>query len=310
LNKFIKYSHDSRDLPNTRFVFPESNDERVSMACAHLQESVDVIPIENFYPKIVDYFEIARRMEFTKNWPGNVLEKYLEHPLHLSMMMLNTDDVDHLIAGVSISQEDIIRTALRIIGLQNRHRWVFSSSLLISPAGDRKFTFADCSIVAEPTPEQLCSIAGETAIFHEKLTGEQPMVAFISFSTKGSFSHYRVDKVIKAHSLFQKKYPQIPALGEVQIDAAIQLESTEWDVDSTDLVGNANVLIFPNLDAGNVAYQLTKRLAGYHAAGSVIHGLKKRITLLSKKCDTDEIINTMIFASKLKGENAHLQLQM
>ena len=177
--------------------------------------------------------------------------------------------------------------------------------MLISSKGDKKFTFSDCEIVPEPTPEQLCRIAGEAANCHQLMTGNTPVVAFISFSTHGSFSHYRVEKVIKAYSLFQKKFPNIQVMGEVQIEAAILGEKIGSD---GELFDKANVLIFPNLDAGNVAFQLTSCLAGFRSAGSIMHGLNKQITLISKNSELDEIYNSRVNASKLKGENAYLQL--
>ncbi|MFQ6610819.1 MAG: phosphate acyltransferase [Fidelibacterota bacterium] len=304
MNK-IKNFLENQQLFSSRIVFPEMNSIGCISAFDGVRANIDLISHEDYLTKINEYLEMALRLEFSKNWSVGVLERYLEAPLHLSMMMIKADDADHLIAGYSYEQDDIIRSAIRLIGLANHHRWVFSTSMLISAETDRKFTFSDCSVIPEPTPEQLCHIAGEAANCHKLLTGQMPIVAFISFSTHGSFSHYRVDKVIKAHSLFQKKFPNIQAMGEVQIKAAIH--GTKDGLDG-ELFEEANVFVFPNLDAGNVAYQLSTSLAGFRSAGSIIHGLNKQITIISKNSEPDEIYYSMVNASKLKGENAYLQL--
>jgi len=294
----------------TRFVIPESTDSRVVDAQKMVPDFSTIIGHEMFASRITDYLVFAGRKPFAKSWPLGLLEKYLGHPLHLAVMAVAAEDADHLISGIQYSQNDVIRTAIRIIGIRNRYKWVFSTTLLISQTGDRKFTFADCSIIPEPTPEQLCIIACEAAYSHERLTGETPVVAFISVSTEGSFSHYRVDRVIRALELFQKKYAHISAMGEVQVDTAISQKVLAHQNNTKTLYGKANVLIFPNLDAGNTALQLTKQLGRYHSAGSFIHGLEKPVTLLSAHCSTEDILFTLRYALKLEREHANLQLQV
>ena len=177
---------------------------------------------------------------------------------------------------------------------------------MISPDGKKAFTFGDCAVIPEPDSKQLAVIAAESAAFHQLLTGEEPIVAFLSFSTKGSASHYRVDKVREAVDIFRNKYPMIIHDGEVQVDAAIIPEINKIKVPGSPIEGGANVLIFPNLDAGNIAYKITQRLAGYSAWGPLLQGLSKPIHDLSRGCSVDDIINVSAIAAIQRNMYAHI----
>ena len=177
---------------------------------------------------------------------------------------------------------------------------------MISPDGEKAFTFGDCAVIPEPDSRQLAEIAAESAVFHQLLTREEPIVAFLSFSTKGSASHYRVEKVRDAVEIFSRKYPQIIHDGELQVDAAIIPEVNKLKVPGSPIEGGANVLIFPNLDAGNIAYKITQRLAGYSAWGPLLQGLNKPIHDLSRGCSVDDIINVSAIAALQRNIYAHI----
>jgi len=213
------------------------------------------------------------------------------------MAMVACDDADGLVAGAVAPSEEVIRAAIRMIGIRPTAINVSSIFFMISPDGEKAFTFGDCAVIPEPDSRQLVAIAAESAEFHQLLSGEEPIVAFLSFSTKGSASHYRVEKVRDAVKIFSRKYPQIIHDGEVQVDAAIIPEVNKLKVPGSPIGGSANVLIFPNLDAGNIAYKITQRLAGYSAWGPLLQGLNKPIHDLSRGCSVDDIINVSAIAA-------------
>jgi phosphate acetyltransferase len=222
------------------------------------------------------------------------------------MAMVACDDADCLVAGAITSSSEVIRTAIRMIGIRPTSNNVSSIFLMISPDGDNAYTFADCAVIPDPDSKQLASIAAESAEFHHFLTGEEPVVAFLSFSTKGSASHYRVDRVREAVEIFGKKYPQIIHDGEVQVDAAIIPEVNKLKIPNSPINGEANVLIFPNLDAGNIAYKITQRLGGYFAWGPLLQGLNKPVHDLSRGCTVDDIINVSAIAALQRNMYANV----
>jgi len=178
---------------------------------------------------------------------------------------------------------------------------------MISPDGNKAFTFADCGVIPEPDSQQLAVIANDSALFHSLLTGEEPKIAFLSFSTKGSAEHYRVDKVRKAVEIFAKKHPDISHDGELQFDAATVKTIANSKAPNSALKGDANVLIFPNLDAGNIAYKITERLAHYSAWGPLLQGLSKPVHDLSRGCSVEDIVLvSSITAMQKKSEYANV----
>ena len=227
-------------------------------------------------------------------------KKFMEDTLNFSMMMVSNGDADGLVAGAVTPTGDVLKAAIRIVGIKAESKWVSSSFFMISPSAEKAYTFADCAVIPEPTSDQLASIAGESAFSHRLLSGEEPRVAFLSFSTKGSASHRRVTHVRNAVKTFSESHPDILHDGELQVDSAIVPAVASHKVNDSPLQGNASVLIFPTLDAGNIAYKITERLAGYTAWGPLLQGLNKPVHDLSRGCSSSDIFNVATIAAMQK----------
>ena len=290
-----------------RLVLPEINDNRIQDARQELVSmGFQVLNHEDFEEKIEFYLDFIQQQPFTDNWPEENLREYLKDPLHLAMVMEVCDDADGVIAGAETASNEVIRTAIRIVGIHAASRWVSSIFFLISPQGDQAYTFADCAVIPEPDSKQLASIGGDSAEFHHLLTGEEARVAFLSFSTKGSATHYRIDRVREGVEIFACQYPHIPHDGELQIDAAIIPEISQMKAPESPIAGKANVLISPNLEAGNIAYKIAQYMGGYSAWGPLLQGLNKPVHDLSRGCSVDDIINVAAITAMQKNAYANV----
>jgi len=290
-----------------RIVLPEMNDKRVQEAVTELISSgFEVLNHTDFQDNLDTYLEYINSLPFTDNWPEKNLREYLDDPLHFSMAMTACDAADGVIAGAATPSSEVIRSAIRLIGIHPNAKNVSSIFFMIAPKGDTAYTFADCAVMPEPDSKQLAAIAGDSAEFHQLLTGDEPKVAFLSFSTKGSASHYRVDRVRDAVEIFAHKFPNIIHDGEVQVDAAIIPQINQKKIPGSPLEGKANVLIFPNLDAGNIAYKIAQRMGGFSAWGPLLQGLNKPVHDLSRGCSVDDIINVSAIAALQRNIYAHV----
>ena len=307
MNKYRERILNMGKETDARIVLPEIRDKRVQEAVTELTSlGFKVVYNQDFQDNVDIYLDYLNTLSFTKNWPAENLREFLNNPLHFAMAMVACDDADGLVAGAVIPSEEVIRAAIRMIGIRPTVTNVSSIFFMISPDGEKAFTFGDCAVIPEPDSRQLAEIAAESAVFHQLLTREEPIVAFLSFSTKGSASHYRVEKVRDAVEIFSRKYPQIIHDGELQVDAAIIPEVNKLKVPGSPIEGGANVLIFPNLDAGNIAYKITQRLAGYSAWGPLLQGLNKPIHDLSRGCSVDDIINVSAIAALQRNMYANV----
>ena len=254
------------------------------------------------YNRFVAEFVELRK---AKNVSEDAAKKAMMQPLYFGAMMVRNDMADASVAGAIHTTGDVLRAAIHVIGLKKGINTVSSCFIMTLPKfrdeHDKVLMFADCAVVPNPTAEQLASIAVSTAETGKNLLGIDPKIALLSFSTKGSASHPDVDKVLQALEILKRDYPELPADGELQLDAAIIPEVGKKKAPDSAIAGDANILIFPDLDAGNIGYKLTQRLANATATGPIIQGLDKPANDLSRGCSADDIVDVSAIAVLLKG---------
>ena len=197
-----------------KIYLPEYEDLRIKEAASELVAlGFNVISYDEIEGNIEKYSKIISKKKFTLNWSDNMKNKFLKSSLNYGLVALENNDVDCLIAGAKHSTSELLKSAIRIIGLNKQSNWISSSFFMISPKNDYAYTFSDCGVIPDPTSQQLCSIAYDASNLHRLLSDEEPVVAFLSFSSKGSAEHYKVSKVQNAYNLFSKKYTYIKSDG-------------------------------------------------------------------------------------------------
>ena len=228
-------------------------------------------------------------------------------PLMVAMAVVAAGDAQGCVAGAARSSADVARAALRVIGLAPGYSTLSSCFIMAMPDG-RAFAYGDCAVVPEPDAAQLSDIAATTADTFVDLVGEPPVVALLSFSTKGSAEHESIGVVRDALTLLRRARPDLDVDGELQFDAAVVPEVGAAKAPDSPAAGRANVLIFPNLAAGNIAYKVTERLAGAQAHGPLLQGLALPVNDLSRGCSAEDIVNiTAITAAQAAARVEHSQ---
>jgi len=303
-------------------VLPESNDKRT-------YEAIEMIKKENFAdlvlvatpedvekygagydlsgvtvvdpvngPKVEEYAEKFAELRKSK---GMTFEQALailkKDYTYYGVMMVKMGDADGMVSGACHTTADTLRPCLQILKTAPGVKTVSSFFLMIVPncpyGENGTLVFADCGLVQNPTPAELSTIAGSSAATFEKMVGKTPRVALLSHSTMGSAKHDDVTKVVEAVKLAKEEYPQYLIDGELQLDAAIVPKVGATKAPNSQVAGRANVLVFPDLDAGNIGYKLVQRFANAEAYGPICQGLAKPVNDLSRGCSAEDIVGVV-----------------
>ncbi len=307
---------------NKTIVLPEGNEERTLKAAdiiigegianiillgnkEDIEKSADNYWLENIKrAKIIDpknhvnkeeYIKAFVEMRKKKGLTFEQAEELMENPLYLAAMMVKKGDADGEVAGAANATGDVLRPAFQIVKTKPGVSVVSGAYLMIvadkSFGNDGMLVFADCAVHPNPTAAELAEIAVETGKTTRAIGGFEPKIAMLSFSTKGSAKHEMVDKITEATILAKKLAPDMKIDGELQADAAIVPAIGASKAPGSEIAGHANVLVFPTLETGNIAYKLVQRLANAEAVGPVLQGMAAPINDLSRGCSVDDIVS-------------------
>lgn len=306
-----------------RVAFPESRDPRILQAVSSLLKSQSLFEVflflsksegeKIFFSQNINLAPFSSRIHWLEDTHSDLRKQTLqfiknsfhkkeksiddatlntlsEHHLYQASYLLHAQQLDCVLAGCVHSTAEVIRAA-RLVNDPTSKSTV--SGAFVMSKDDQHFLFADCAVQIDPNVSQLVDIANESVKFWQNtpvLNKQAPKVAFLSFSTKGSAKHPEVDKITQATQMFKSQYPQVLCDGEIQLDAAIDPQIAQRKDPHSSIKGEANILIFPNLNAGNIAYKLTQRLAHFEAYGPLLFGLDQPYSDLSRGASSEDII--------------------
>lgn len=241
------------------------------------------------------YTDLLVELRKSKGLTKEEASKLVENPLYLATLMIKAGDADGEVAGADNATSDVLRPAFQVVKTLPGISVVSGAFIMI--LNDKKFgedglmVFADCVVQPDPTAQELAEIAVATGNTARTIAGFEPKIAMLSFSTLGSGKHEMVDKVVEATRLAKEMAPDMMIEGELQSDAAIVPEVGQKKAPGSKIAGNANVLVFPTMQAGNIAYKLVQRIAGVEAVGPILQGMAAPINDLSRGCSVDDIVN-------------------
>lgn len=305
-------------------VLPESNDKRTLLAAAKILEEgiadiimigdeekimdgagwleVDLDGLKVVNPKTTDMLEKYVDLLYTTRkakgmTPEKAREILLKDYLTFGIVMVKNGDADGMVAGACHSTAETLRPALQILktapGVKLVSAFFVMDTVMKNQGENGTFLFADCGLNQDPSPDELAAIADTSAKSFRALIGPKPVIAMLSHSTKGSAKHPLVDKVAEATRLAHEQYPYLVLDGELQTDAALVPSVAKSKAPGSEVGGRANVLIFPNLDAGNIGYKLVQRLGGAEAYYPMLQGIAKPVNDLSRGCSWEDIVGVV-----------------
>jgi phosphate acetyltransferase len=281
-------------------VLPEGHDARVKRAAEFLEKEkiVNVILLEKGKldpKKLEEYTELYFQLRQHKGISRDEAREQASNPVFYGALMVREGLADGFVSGAATTTSDVAKAALYCLGIDRRIATIASCFIMIvpnCPYGEKGvFIFADCGIVPDPTTRQLAQIALSSAELGRKVLGVVPRVAMLSYSTKGSASGRFVERIREATAMLHEMAPDLVVDGELQVDAAIVPEVARIKNPESPVQGNANILIFPNLEAGNISYKLVERLAGGRALGPLLLGLVKPCSDLSRGCNWEDVVD-------------------
>jgi len=257
-------------------------------------EIVDPETFQDMEQYIEELVELRKRKGMTYDKAKELLYK---DPLFLGVMMVKQNKADGMVAGAIHATADVLRPSLQILKTAPNTKLVSAFFVMVVPncemGSNGAFIFSDAGLNQNPNAEELAAIAQSSAISFKQLVGEEPIVAMLSHSTYGSSKHADVDKVIEATKIAKAMAPHLKLDGELQLDAAIVKEVGQAKAPGSEVAGNANVLIFPDLDSGNIGYKLVQRLAKAEAYGPITQGIARPVNDLSRGCSAEDIVGVV-----------------
>ncbi len=325
---FLQALRDRAGAHPRTLVFAEGHDARVREACVQLAREDLARPVvlgpgdpppglaggpDRGEPMWLDptqgdvdrYVEVYRLTRAARSRGESHVQRAVHDPLVRGALMVAMGEAHGMVAGVTYPTADVVRAGIRCIGPAEGIRTVSSSFYMVVPPfrsdQEEVLTFTDAGVVPDPDAEQLAEIAIAAARARRLVVGDDPRVAFLSYSTRGSAAGASVERVVEALDIFRSRMPDVPADGELQADAALVASVADRKAPHSDVAGRANTLVFPDLDAGNIAYKLVQRLAHATALGPILQGLSRPCNDLSRGASAADVVDVACITALMAG---------